>query len=171
MWGPTLIRGNTVSDCHKLVCSILRAPFKNIPPKLIKCRDQKHFDQKKYLHDLVSKLLQGDLYGNCDEPYEKFPEIFVDIFNHQAPLKEIQIRGNHALFMNKELSKAIMEKLKTRNKYLKWPSRENYVSYKNSKNKCNSLTKKAKKIFFNEVTKDKIMSNKKFWSTVKPFFN
>ena len=71
--------------------------------------------------------------------------------------------------MTKELSKAIMEKSKSRNKYLKWPSRENYVSYKKSKNKCNSLTKKAKKIFFKEATKDGIMSNKKFWSTVKPF--
>ena len=48
-----------------------------------------------------------------------------------------------------------MEKWETRNKYLKWPSRENYVSYKKSKNKCNSLTKKAKKVFF--------------WSAVKPF--
>ena len=80
------------------------------------------------------------------------------------------IRGNHAPFMTKELSKAIMEKSKTRNKYLKWPSRENYVSYKKSKNKCNSLTKKTKKIFFKEATEDGIMSNKKFWSTVKPFF-
>ena len=31
------------------------------------------------------------------------------------------------------------------------------------------MTKKAKKIFFKEATKDGIMSNKKFWSTVKPF--
>ena len=71
--------------------------------------------------------------------------------------------------MNKELSKAIMEKSKTRNKYLKWTPRENYVFYKNSKNKCNSLTKKAKKILFKETTKDRLMPNKKFWSTLKPF--
>ena len=52
---------------------------------------------------------------------------------------------------------------------MKWPSRENYVSYKKSKNNCNSLTKKAKKIFFKEAKKDGIMSNKKFWSTAKTF--
>ena len=45
-----------------------------------------------------------------DDPYEKLSEIFVDILNHHAPLKEKQIRGNHAPFMTKELSKAIMEK-------------------------------------------------------------
>ena len=96
-----------LSDCHKL------------PPKIIKYRDQKNFDQKKFFHDLDSKLLQGDLYGNCNESYEKLSEIFVDILNHHAPLKEKQIRGNHAPFTNKELRKTIMEKSKTRNKYLK----------------------------------------------------
>ena len=69
-----------LSDCHKLVCSILRASFKKLPPKIIKYRDQKHFDQKKFLHDLDSKLQQGDLYRNCDDPYEKLSEIFVYIF-------------------------------------------------------------------------------------------
>ena len=118
-----------LSDCLKLVCSNLRVSFKKLPPKIIKYKDQKHFDQKTFLHDLDSKLLQGDLYRNYNDPYEKLSETFVDILNHHAPLKEKQIvRGNHAPFMNKELSKAIMEKLKTRNKYLKWPSRENYVS-------------------------------------------
>ena len=52
---------------------------------------------------------------------------------------------------------------------MKWSSRENYVSCKKSKSKRNSLTKKPKKVFFKEVTKDGIVSNKKFWSTVKPF--
>ena len=31
------------------------------------------------------------------------------------------------------------------------------------------MTKEAEKIFFKEATKDGIMSNKRFWSTVKPF--
>ena len=56
-----------LSHCHKPVCSILRASFKTLPPKIIKSRDQKHFDQKKLIHDLDSKLLHGDLYRNCDE--------------------------------------------------------------------------------------------------------
>ena len=38
--------------------------------------------------------------------------MFVDILNYHASLKEKQIRGNHAPFMNKELSKTIMKKSK-----------------------------------------------------------
>ena len=84
-----------LSDCHKSVCSTLRASFKKLPPKIIKYADQKHF---YYPND--SKLLQGDLYRNCDKPYEKRVK-----------------KGTP--FMTKELSKAIMEKSKIRNKYLK----------------------------------------------------
>ena len=67
---------------------MLRALFKKLSPKTMKYRDQKHFDQKKYLHDLDSKLLKGDLYRNCDDPYEKPSELFVDILNHHALLAE-----------------------------------------------------------------------------------
>ena len=51
-----------LSDCHKLVCSILRPSFKRLLLKIIKYRDHKQFDQRKFLHDFDSKLLQGDLY-------------------------------------------------------------------------------------------------------------
>ena len=96
-------------------------------------------------------------------------EIFNDILNNHAPLKQKQVRGNHAPFMTKDLSKAIMNNSKAKNKYLNWPSRENFISYKRTKNKCNSLTKKAKRDFFKEAAKDGTMTNKKFWHTVKPF--
>ena len=62
--------------------------LKKLSPKILKCRDMKHFDKKKFLHDLDSKLLQGDLYRNCDESYEELSEIFVDILNYRAPLKD-----------------------------------------------------------------------------------
>ena len=94
-----------------------------------------------------SRLLQGELYRNCDEPYKKLTEIFNDILNHHAPLKQKQVRGNHAPFMTKDLSKAIINNSKAKNKYLNWPSKENFISYKRTKNKCNFLTKKQKEIF------------------------
>ena len=41
-------------------------------------------------------------------------EIFNDILNNHAPLKQKQVRGNHAPFMTKDLSKAIMNKSKAK---------------------------------------------------------
>ena len=88
--------------------------------------------------------------------------------NNKHPTKT-KARRNYAPFMNYDLSKAIIRKSKTKNKYLNWPPRGNFISYKTTKNKCNSLTKKAHWDFFKEATKDGIMANKKFWRTVKPF--
>ena len=97
--------------------------------------------------------------------------MFNDIFNHHEPLRQKQVRGNHSPFMTKDLSKEIMNKSKVKNKYLNWPSRENSISYKRTKSKSNSLTKQAKRDSFKEPIKDGIATNKKFWHTVKPFFN
>ena len=64
----------------------------------------------------------------------------------------------------------VKNKAKAKNKYLNWPSRENFILYKRTKNKCNSLPKKAKRDFFKEATKDGIMTSKKFWHAIKPFW-
>ena len=63
--------------------------------------------------------------------------------------------------MTKDLNKVIMNTSNAKSKYLNWQSRENFNSYKRTKNKCNSLTKKAKRDFFKEATKDGIMTSKK----------
>ena len=89
-----------------------------------------------------------------DDPYFKLTEIFSSILNKHALIKSKQIRGNQASFMNKSLSKIIMQKSKVRNKYLKWPSRENFL-----KNKCNSLVRKSKKEYFQNVS-NAFVSNK-----------
>ena len=73
--------------------------------------------------------------------------------------------------MTKELSKSIMNRSRFKNRYVKWPSRENFLSYKKAKNLCNSLNKKAKKTYFEKATENGIKGSKKFWSTVKPFLS
>ena len=84
--------------------------------------------------------------------YSIFTRIFQNILNKYAPLKRKKIRGNQAPFMTKELSKAIMNKSRTRNKYLKWASRENFLAMKKAKNICNKLNKSNKRSYFQQVT-------------------
>ena len=69
---------------------------------------------------------------------------FQEILYKHAPLKSKQVRGNHAPFMSKGLSKVVMTKFRLRNKFFKWPSREHFLAYKKVKNKCNTLTRKTK---------------------------
>ena len=86
-------------------------------------------------------------------------------------IKSKIIRGNQAPFMNKKLSKSIMDKSRIKNKYLKWPSRENFLAYKKIKNKCNNLIKKSKKIYFQVHAGEGSATGKSFWKIVKPFIS
>ena len=87
---------------------------------------------------------------------------FRDVVDRQAPLKQKMVRGNNAPFMTKQLNKAIMDRSRIKNRYLKWLSRENFVELKKAKRLCKNLTKKAKKQYFKSVSSKDLTTNKKF---------
>ena len=88
--------------------------------------------------------------------------IFQSTLDSHALLKQKQVRENQALFMTKELSKAIMTRSRIKNKYNKWPSRENFLALKQISNKCTNLTKTAKKQYFAESAENQSSPNKSF---------
>ena len=53
--------------------------------------------------------------------------------------------------MTKELRKAIMDRSRLRNEYLKYPTRENFVNLKKRKNQCNLFAENPKKNISEEV--------------------
>ena len=75
----------------------------------------------------------------------------MDVVNKHAPLKRKYIRANHAEYMDKEFSQAIMKHLKLRDDYLKHRSEENRLAYKNQRNVCVTLLKKKKADYFNNL--------------------
>ena len=121
------------SDHHKLVVSVFRSYFLRIPPKIIEYRNYKIFNETVFLHYLDQELLKGEMYKRNNKMYSTFTKVFRLLLDKYAPPKVIKIRGNQDSFMTKELSKAIMNKYKIRNKYRKWPSRENVLSLKEAK--------------------------------------
>ena len=77
-------------------------------------------------------------------------------------------RGNDAPFMNKELRKAIYVRSCMKNRFDKDPCNENRAKFKQQRNKCVKLRRKAIKDHFKKATSRGIMSNKEFWDLVKP---
>ena len=123
-----------------------------------------------FLNELDQLLIQDHLY-NSQNPYSKLTKIYTDLLDKHAPIKIRRVRGNQAPFMNKELSKAIMNKSRIRNRYLKWPSRENFLALKISKNKSNSVLRKTKKQYFSDMSKGEDIDNRLFWNKIKPFMS
>ena len=53
-----------------------------------------------------------------DDPYSKLTGIFKEILDKYAPLKSKEVRGNQAVFMNKDVTKVIMNRSRLKNRYL-----------------------------------------------------
>ena len=155
-----------LSDCHKMTVTVMKKYYKKLEPITINYRDYKSFDGEKFRTDLKERLAQSESLS-----VENFKQIFNEILELHAPLKQKVARGNNAPFMNKTLSKAFMTRARLRNKYFKNPTAENRISYTKHKNFCTNLLRREKKIYYGDLDTKIFESNKKFWERVKPLFS
>ena len=95
----------------------------------------------------------------------------MDQLNKHAPTKKKLIRANNSLFMNKTLSKAIMNRSRFKNRYNKTPTGENKAIYNKQRNLCVKLLKKAKKEYYRNIDIKLLSDSRKFWKNIKPFFS
>ena len=63
----------------------------------------------------------------------------------KSPRKKKYVRGNLSPFLNKTLSKTIMERSKLRNIFLKYRTEENRNNYAKKRNLCVTLLRKIKR--------------------------
>ena len=90
--------------------------FERILLEKVEYRNFKKFDVKKFLGDLDQEMIQGEMYKYNNDTYSTFSDAFRSELDRHAPLKRKMIRENQGLFMTKQLSKAIMNRSKLRNR-------------------------------------------------------
>ena len=74
-----------LSDFHKLVVTILQTSFEPLPPKIIKYRNYKNFDEDKF-RCLFKKRLNN--FNTDGITVDIFKMIFWNVLNKFAPLKK-----------------------------------------------------------------------------------
>ena len=157
-----------LSDCHKMTVTVLKMYIKKKKPRCVNYRCYKSFNEGDFRHDLLKCL---ETLDEATMNYDNFLEIFINILNKHAPLKQKIVRGNQAPFMTKALSKAIMKRSKLKNNFNKYPSDENNRLYKKQRNYCVNLLTKEKKKYYNNLDLKIFDDNKTFWQQIKPLFS
>ena len=71
--------------------------------------------------------------------------------------------------MNKTILRAKMNRTRLRNRFFKDISNSNRVAYNTQQNYCVCLVRKAKKSYYSNLDRKKIVG-KTFWKTIKPYF-
>ena len=86
-------------------------------------------------------------------------------------MKKKYIRANHSKCVIKELSTANMLRSKLRNQFSKTKSQEPKIKCNNQRDLCVSITRKAKRIYYENLDLKDITDSKKFWATAEPLFS
>ena len=157
-----------LSDCHKLVVTLLKTHIKKKGPTKISQRSYKNFDLNIFRTELKQNL---EKFKKGKMTYDDFKEIFMKILDSHAPMKERIVRANNQPFVTKKLRKAIMTRSRLKNKYNKNPNVENESLYKRQRNFCVSLLRKEKKKYYNNLDLNIFDDNKMFWRSIKPLFS
>ena len=159
----TTVISTGLSDCHKMPITVLKTTFEKVKPKEIMYRDYKHFNENKFREELNNSL------SKCTT-YIEFENTFMNILQHNAPLKKKYIRANHAPYMTKILRKAMMKRSELESRYYKTRLMSDKEIYKKQKNFVSKLYKKERKNYYKNLDLKIFTDNKKFWKNIKPFF-
>ena len=133
-----------LSDFHRTTISVLKTHFRKLPPKIISYRDFKKFDNERLIDSLQHTLGQESF--DWRKSPDKFYEICYTIFNTHAAKKKKYIGGNNKPFMTKAYSKAIMQRTRFKNNFLKNPNDQNKLLYNKQRNNCFSSYKREERI-------------------------
>ena len=163
----TYLYETSLSDLHNLVATILRISFGPLPPKIIKYRNYKSFDEDKSRFLFKKRINEPNTDDITEDIYKM---TFLNVLNKFAPLKKKYLKGDHSRFVNKELNKVIIQRSRFRNEYLKDKTRAARIAYNKQRNVCVSILRKSKKSYYENLSTKNITDNKKFWGTVKPLF-
>ena len=142
----------------------LKQYFPKLKLKVVNYRDYQNFQNNEFRAELDNEMSKHDL-GNME--YQHFLNIFIDILNKHAPMKQKYLRANQGRLMAKDLHKAIMKRARLTNKFLRDISRE---EYKKKRNLCVSFLKKAKKDHFANLNIKSVTYNKKILADCKADF-
>ena len=142
--------------------------FQKREAKFINYRDYRNFSKEDFRQQVLKDILKATQH--CDiVSYESFLSICQRALDSRASKKPKYVRSNHSPFINKTILKAIMDRSRLGNKFLKTRSNEDKKAYSTQRNYCLTLVRKAKKDYYNNLDHENVTDSKTFWKSIKPF--
>ena len=156
-----------ISDFHKLIITVMKTTFEKLPPRKLSYRSYRKFNEDDFRNDLLMALEGAETQIN----FTRFQELFLELLNKHAPLKEKTVRANEMPYMTKSLRKAIMTRSRLENKYHKDRTSDSYGKLKKQNNFCNRLRYRERKSYYENLDENKVKDGRDFWKTIKPFLS
>ena len=154
---------------HKITVAVLKSYLEKKQPKIISCRNFGKFSNNDFRTQPLRDF--STLHLSSDSPsLDLYVDVYIRALDIYFSKKKKYLTANDNSFINKAISKAVMDRTRLRNKLLKNRSAENKLAYNRQRTYCVSLTRKSKRDYYNNLDNRNVTDNKLFWQTVTPFF-
>ena len=134
-----------ISDCRKLTNTVLKQYFPKLKPTVVNYRDYRNFRNEEFRAQLDNEILKQDI-NNME--YQHFLNIFIEVLNKHAPMKQKYLTANHGRFMTKNIHKTIMKRSRLRKKFLRDRAEMSQKEYKKQRNFLRKPLEKSQKRTF-----------------------
>ena len=115
-------------DFDRMTVTVMKAYSPKLCLKLVNYRDVKKFLNEAFRGELLTSLC------HIAPNYDDFIKMVNRVLDRQAPPKKTYIRANQKPFITSELNKAIMNRSRLRNRYLKLRTSESKIAYTKQRN-------------------------------------
>ena len=122
-----------LSGFHKMIITVLKICFQKREAKIINYRDYRNFSSEEFRQQVLKDILKTTQNGDIVS-YKFFLSICQQALDSTAPKKQKYVRSNHSPFINKTILKAIVDRSRLRNKFLKTRSNEDKKAYNTQRN-------------------------------------
>ena len=102
-----------------MTVSALKMHLRKLPPRIISYRDFSNYHNANFINSLTEVHFKGENTESFVKQPDCFYKVCNKVLNQHAPRKRKYVRGNNKRLMNNALSKAIIQRTKLRNKFLK----------------------------------------------------
>ena len=141
--------------------------------KRIKPRSRKHFKEDEFLSD-VSDICWEHFFQQIDyinKLVDDWSALFALIIEKHAPLREVRVSEKYCPWINKDLKSLMQTKDRLKKAALKSKSTVLMDSYRQARNKVNSVNIKLKKQYFSTKISECKGNMKESWKTINEVLN
>ena len=77
-----------------MTVSVLKMRFRNLPPRIISCRDFSNYYNANFINSLTEILFEGENTESFVKDPDCFYKVYTEVLNQHAPRKKRYVRGN-----------------------------------------------------------------------------
>ena len=157
-----------LSDHDLIFCTRKVKYVKTYTHNTLYSRSYKKYTKEKFIDKLRNANFPDySLFDNVDKAYESFINLFSNIINDIAPIKEKSIKGTSKSWFNNEVVQCIDKREKLKQTFSKSKLKQDYEKFKDQRNLVQKLIKNKKRNYITNKLKENIKKPKELWKTLK----